>query len=320
MRHESPPNWALPPVAVALIAHTLWGSYQILSKLLLTRFDVPPLVFIASGQTIAAVIVGFMVRRQLRWSLMARPALIAVMLVAASRAITNILAVFYTLAIYVQLINLLAPFAVAILGQLLFREQPPPHTFMAALVAALGAALVIVGDPFDLRLDWGPTDGLGVGLAAVSVVTLALWTLLSRLNTHRHGLEPRTVFLFQASGVVVVSGITSLIVGQDWGIWTRLPLGGWALFALIVGSVMLVGNILQIAALSRLRAAFFSSMMGWRMVVALALGALLLGERLTSVWQVLGAATVVVTVTLYVRQRLDQPAPAQAGHAPGRSQ
>jgi len=311
MRHDPPPGGALPPAALALVAHTLWGSYQVLSKLLLTRFGVPPLVFIASGQTIAAVIVGFTVRRRLRWSLLARPALIGLMLVAASRAITNILAVFYTLAIYVQLINLLAPFAVAILGQLLFREQPPPHTFAAALVATLGAALVIVGDPLDLRLDWGPTDGLGVGLAAVSVVTLAFWTLLSRLNTHRHGLEPRTVFLFQASGVVVVSGISSLVVGQDWGIWTRLPAGGWALFALIAGAVMLWGNVLQITALSRLRAAFFSSMMGWRMVVALALGALLLGERLTSVWQVLGAVTVVVTVTLYVRQRSERPASVQ---------
>jgi hypothetical protein len=59
--------------------------------------------------------------------------------------------------------------------------------------------------------------------------------------------------------------------------------------------------------------------MGWRLVVALALGAALLGERLTSAWQVLGAVVVVVTVTLYMRQRMESPHPVDvhASRLPG---
>lgn len=308
MGEETSPR--VPGVALALMAHTLWGSYAILAKLLLSRFDFPPLVFVASGQTIASLTAAFIARRYLRRSMLVTPALVALGLVSASRAITNILAVNYTLAIYVQLINLLTPFAVALLASLLFGEDAPPHTFIATLVATLGAALVITGNPLHVHLRWGPTDGLGIGLALVSVLTLAFWTLLTRLTTHRYGFQPTAVFVMQSSGVASISALSSVLSGQDWGVWGRLPLPGWLLFFLIVGLIMVGGNIVQITALSRLKAAFFSSLMAWRLVVALVLGALLLGERLESAWQVVGAVVVVVTVTLYLSQRVESPQPA----------
>lgn len=305
MRDQS--SLQMPPAALAVLAHTLWGSYPVLSKLLLSSFDFPPLVFIASGQLIASLTAAFLARRYLRRSLLVNPALVGVGLVAAARAITNILAINYTLAIYVQLINLLTPFAVALLASLLFGEDAPPNTFKATFVAAVGASLVITGNPLDIDLSWGPTDGLGIALALASVLTLAFWTLLTRFSTSRHGIQPTAVFVMQASGIMVVSGLSSVVVGQDWGIWGRLPLAGWLLFAVIVGLIMVGGNIVQITALSRLRAAFFSSLMAWRLVIALVTAALLLGERLESAWQVAGAVVVVVTVTLYLSQRVAKP-------------
>jgi drug/metabolite transporter (DMT)-like permease len=309
MPDESPQRLPLPPTALALISHTLWGSYPVLAKLLMNGFSVPPLVLVATGQTVAVLTSAVLARRHLRWSLLLRPALLGVGLVATLRVITNILAINYTLAIYVQLINLLTPFGVALLGSLVFSELPPPHTFKAMFVASLGALLVIVGDPRQMSLRWGPTDGLGIGLALASVVMLALWTQLTRLNTHRHGLEPMTVFLIQASSVVAISGATSVAMGQDWSIWGRLPLRGWVLFAVIVGFIIVGGNILQITALSRLRAAFFASLSAWRLVVTLAGAALLLNEQLDSIWQVFGSVVVMVTVTLYLRQRVEGPYP-----------
>ena len=74
-----------------------------------------------------------------------------------------------------------------------------------------------------------------------------------------------------------------------------------------------VHGFLQITALSRLRAAFYSSLSAWRLVVALVGAALLLGERLTSAWQVFGALVVVVTVTLYLRQRVELSLSRTAG-------
>lgn len=300
----------LSPVIIAFASHTLWGAYPVLTKLLIGVFGLPSLVFLTSGQAITSLTSAYLARRYLRWGLLLKPAMIALMLVAASRAVTNILSIEYTLAIYVQLLNLLAPFVVALLGSLVFAEEPPPHTIKAMLVATVGAALVIVGNPLRFSVSLGPTDALGIVMALASVLALGLWTHISRLNTNRQGVEPVTTLVAQAAGVAIVSAVTSVIFGQDWGAWGQLSLRGWALFALIAASIQVGGNILQITALSRLRAAVFSSFTAWRLVVALAGGALLLNERLTSLWQIVGALVVIVTVTLYLRQRVVEHSPA----------
>jgi drug/metabolite transporter (DMT)-like permease len=46
-----------------------------------------------------------------------------------------------------------------------------------------------------------------------------------------------------------------------------------------------------------------SSLLAWRLVSALIFAALLLDERLTSPWQLLGALIVLITVTWYLRQQ-----------------
>jgi len=43
--------------------------------------------------------------------------------------------------------------------------------------------------------------------------------------------------------------------------------------------------------------------MGWRLISALGLAALLLGEQLQNLWQVLGAIIVLVTITVYLQQQ-----------------
>jgi drug/metabolite transporter (DMT)-like permease len=50
-------------------------------------------------------------------------------------------------------------------------------------------------------------------------------------------------------------------------------------------------------------ATLFSALLSWRLVVVLAAGWLLLGEQLHSTWQAIGAVTIVVTLTLYLRHQ-----------------
>jgi hypothetical protein len=55
-------------------------------------------------------------------------------------------------------------------------------------------------------------------------------------------------------------------------------------------------------------AALFSTLISWRLVVALIAAWPLLGERLVSVWQVVGALLVMAAVTFYLGyQALHQP-------------
>jgi threonine/homoserine efflux transporter RhtA len=69
---------------------------------------------------------------------------------------------------------------------------------------------------------------------------------------------------------------------------------------------VLGGGLTQVLAISRINASLFSTLLSWRLVIAVGVGWLLLGERLTSAWQALGLAMVVVTITLYVRHQARQ--------------
>jgi drug/metabolite transporter (DMT)-like permease len=71
--------------------------------------------------------------------------------------------------------------------------------------------------------------------------------------------------------------------------------------------VFLVANLTQIVALRHIGAPLVSSTMALRLVSALVFGGLVLGERLTSVWQGLGAAVVLVTITWYVSRGTGSP-------------
>ena len=50
-----------------------------------------------------------------------------------------------------------------------------------------------------------------------------------------------------------------------------------------------------------------SSIMAWRLVSALILGNIVLGERLQTVWQVVGAIIVLVTITWYLSRQAKAP-------------
>jgi drug/metabolite transporter (DMT)-like permease len=65
--------------------------------------------------------------------------------------------------------------------------------------------------------------------------------------------------------------------------------------------------------LSQINALLFSTLISWRLVVALIAAWLLLGERLVSVWQVIGALLVMAAVTAYLaHQSLRRPASSGA--------
>ena len=75
------------------------------------------------------------------------------------------------------------------------------------------------------------------------------------------------------------------------------------MFAVFTLGVLAGANLGQIGALRHLGAPLVSSLLGWRLVSALIIAGVLLGERLTSLWQVMGALIVLVTITWYLWQQ-----------------
>lgn len=311
----APPTLAL--AFLGLMAHTAWALYPVLSKRALAYL--PPLSLLAVGYAVATLMAWFLARPHLRRSHLTDPNLWILSFVVVGRSVTNILSVKFTLAIYVQLLNLMTPFFVAILAWIVLRESVPPLTFRALLASTLGAALVIVQSPLNvagLLTVISRDDLLGIGLALSSSIFLALYMLWTRRAANYKAIHPWVVFLQQCLSLVLVDGLISVLAGEDWTAWGRMPAEGWLFFVAILLVVMLGANLLQISALARLQAALFSSLIGWRMVVVLVAAALLLGERLVTPWQVGGLALVVVSVTWYLRRQVRRPRLRQPAEIP----
>ncbi len=297
---RAPWRWLL----VALLAHTGWGAYPVFARYLQTVSALPSMALLALGNLLALVLYAPFVLRQIDGRALRSRVIWGFTLVVVLRAITNLLAARFTLAIYVQLITLMTPLLVALLSAGLFREALPPYTWPAIGLSIIGSLLMMSGDiaGHGRMLSLTASDLLGIALAFGSALCLALYMLLVP-RTVKDAVSGEAVLLVQLIALSLVTGAISLVLGEDLGRFVALGPSDWAVFGAFVGCVLLGANVGQIAALRHLGAPLVSSTMAWRLIATLALAALLLGERLSSLWQALGALIVLVTISAYLRRQ-----------------
>jgi drug/metabolite transporter (DMT)-like permease len=178
------------------------------------------------------------------------------------------------------------------------KEKVPRYTYTALGVSGVGAYLVLSPDPLSLELPHSSSDLLGIALALCSSLFLGIYMAWARKGTV-HDAHPTAFHFQQAVTLVTVHGTISLISGEDWGAWRGQPAEVWVGFAVLV-LVLLLGAAFMIFSLSRVNAALVSTLISWRLVVALVVAWPLLGERLDTLWQAVGALLVVATVTVYL--------------------
>jgi drug/metabolite transporter (DMT)-like permease len=295
---------AWPWIIAALAAHTGWGAYPVLGRYLQTITLLPSMSLLAMGSAVALVAVLLVVRPRLELRLFRSPLMWFFVVVLITRATTNLLATRFTLAIYVQLITLMTPFLVVLISATLLRDRLPPYTGRAIIAATIGALLMLSSDlgQASLGLAFTPQDWLGMALAFGSSLTLALYMIIVRRGV-RHQISGKSMLLVQLGAILIFSLLVSPILGEDWGRWFNLTSFDWLLFGVFSLGVLFGANTGQIGALQHLGAPMVSSLLAWRLVSALIFAALLLDERLTSPWQLLGALIVLITVTWYLRQQ-----------------
>lgn len=289
---------------LALGAHTAWGTYPVLARYLQTISLVPTFALVSVGNAVVLVFLFFLIFPRLDWAVFRQPVLWAVAVTVVARSVTNVLAARYTLAIYVQVINLMVPFLVAVLSTTFFRERLPHFTLPAMLLSVLGALLMMGGQigAAGVKLDLGAADWLGIALAGLSAVFLALYMIAIR-RSFRYHIPGDAVFAVQIITLTGVMGISSLVLREDWGRWLQLKPLDWLVFAAFVLVALIFANYAQILSLKHLPAPAVSNLLPWRLVSALGAGALLLGERLTSAWQFLGAMIILATLFWYLYQQ-----------------
>ena len=217
----------------------------------------------------------------------------------AIRAVTNLLSIALTKAVWVQLINILAPFPVALLGVWVFGQSTPRYTYRALLLSTLGAVLMLVQDWSHIGAGITQTDVWGLALALVSMLAFAFYYQLIR-RSHVHDVTSGLIMFQQGLSMATAFLILTVVTGEDWIAWTSVSTGGWLAVLAVIFVVQVGGNLAQIIAVGGVTPALITSFMALRLVSALVLGWLILGERLVSPTQWLGAALVVGTVTGYL--------------------
>ncbi len=299
---------ALDSIVLAILAHTGFGLYVVLVKYLIEYLPRFGLLAAAFG---AAVPVTFLVaRRNWSWSKFRSTETWLLCGIVVIRSVTKLLAVQFTLATYVQLIDLSVPFFTPIIAALLLREAMPSRTWTALGVTGLGSFLVVTVDPFDIQLPNGTADLVGVTFALVSSLTMAFGVVYTRYLTVRR-LSPAGIFFQQVFATATTYGVLSMLTDENWQPFMSLSTSIWAVFALFILLAIIGGGLSQVFAISRINATLFSMLLSWRLVVAVGLGWFLLGERLTSLWQVLGMIIVIFTITLYIRHQAAEKQPVQ---------
>jgi drug/metabolite transporter (DMT)-like permease len=291
-------------LTVALVAQMGWGAYPVLLRYLQTVSGIPSLSLLAMGNLVVLIMVGTAVGRRIDKSLFRLPIVWLFGLMVVLRGITNLLATRYTLATYAQLIYLMTPFVVALLSRVVLHEALPRNTYKALFLALLGALLIMSGDwnATAVTGSIGRNDLLGMGMAIASSLFLALYMIITR-RTATHNTSGEGLLLVHLISLFTFSAAVSLLVGESWSAWRTLSPTDWLVFGLLSLGVLLGANLGQIRSIQRLGAPVVSSMMAVRLVSALLFAGLLLGERLTSWWQLLGALVVMATITWYLRQQ-----------------
>lgn len=293
-----------PYVWLGILAHLVWGSYPVLAKRAVAEVPKFSLLLLASLMTLLVGIL--LLRRSERqtaaqvWGVLRQePVLWALAVVVAARAVTNILSIALTRAIWVSLINILTPIPVALLGAWFFGEPTPRYTYRALLFSSAGAVLMLVEDWSRIGTDFTPRDGLGLVMAFSSTLLLALYMQLVR-RSHLRNVTHGLILTQQAAAMSLAFAILTLLAREDWQQWLTVSSGGLlaALGAIWIAQVG--GNFLQIKAVSGANPALVTSLMALRLVSALLLSGLILGEELTTPVQWLGAALVIGTVTAYL--------------------
>ncbi len=283
---------------LALAAHTGFGLYLVLVKYLSPRTPILFALSISFGLT--AAVAFFLARRELSWRNYKDVTVWVLSFVIVVRSASKLLALQYTLVAYVQLIDMIVPFLTPIAAWMLMRERIPPRTIPALLATSVGSFLVITVDPFNLHLPGGHSDLVGIGIALGSSIAMAfLVAYLRKMSTAQY--SPLSVSFHQSLALCVAYGLMGLAGGERVSAFTSFSSSLWVIYILFTIFAVMGATISQVLAISKTKASFYSSLLSWRLIVAVGMGWLILGEHLRSLWQVAGIAIVVVALTLYLR-------------------
>jgi len=284
---------------LSIISHISLGLYVVFSKDLFRQL--PPFALLACTFS-AVLVIGFcLFHKEINRKAFTRAGAWLVVIVALFRSITKMLAVQYTLASYVQLLDTGAPFVSALVSWAFFRERLPRATVPALIATTIGAFLVIGIDYGNLRISNGQTDLIGLALAMGSSILMGILVIVTGYVTQSRS-NPANVYFQQTLGLAVTYFTLSVMAGESWQPFRDMTLSllGYLILFLLIA---FLGGWLTVFSLSRINSTQFSVLLSLRLAAAVVGGWAILGEKLSNPMQVIGLAIVVLSITWFLRQQ-----------------
>ena len=285
---------------VALLAHTGRGISPALARYFQVVLGLPLMAFVVMGSLPA--VVGYLVYTLPRsgWKVWRHRILWLTGSILIVRVISNVAAARFTKAIYVQLFALMTPFLVVVFGRIFLKEAPPRYTWTAILFSFTGALLMLSSDisSAGINLNLSSSDQIGIAFAIIQAVTSAIYFLLLR-QARKEAIESHEIVTTQSTLVMLFALPVSFLRGEDWSTFLQLTAWQWVLLLFFMLFTVLIANFLQVVSIARIGAHAFSSALPWRLLSVMVLSWFLLGERLESIWQALGALIVFIAITGY---------------------
>lgn len=289
-------NKKLQAHGAILLANTIFGLGVPVTKLLLTDW-VSPMTYMAT-RSLGAAIVFWIIASLLKPERVERRDLLVIMAggltgFVISQTLTA-WALDYTSPVYFSLIATLTPVAVMLTAALFIGERITGVKFLGVLLGIAGAVLMVF---MGQTLGSGSNDLLGITLAILSVLTWAIYLIITRKVAQKYTPVTQMKYVFLVSAVVTVP--------LAWPELSDQPLFGAATFgwdgalemAFIVLGATVLGYFLIPFAMKSLSATTVSIYTNLQPVVA-SLVAIMIGQdRLT--WDK-PVAAVLVLLSAYI--------------------
>lgn len=287
-------------LALAFLIQFLIGAAMVPLRYLQTEAGLPSMAVVALSDFLAFSVMSWRMIPRIDKKYWRSKTLWVMVVIVILRTICITFAVRFTKAYIVQLINLLAPFLVVFLDRMINKNPFPRFTILACCLTAFGGFLMVFEQVASFSTAaFSSNDSLGVLLAILGTFGIASYMVIVKRGENIH-LPFEVFYISQVGSMMIVTLILSLASGENWGTFHAFDWkAGLALAfnAFIVEIGLKLGNLISIR---KLGAPTVSSMLALRLVAALFVGWLILGERPASLWQWAGVLIVIITVTWYL--------------------
>ena len=286
---------------LAFLVQFLIGTSMIPIRYLQTTAGLPSMAVVALSDLLAFSVMAWRMFPKIEKQYWRSKTLWVMVAIVIFRTICLTFAVRFTKVYLVQLINLMAPFLVVYLERMINKSPIPRFTILATCLTTVGGLMMVFVEFSQLTSSAITSfeDILGILLAILGTFGIALYMVIVK-----HGENIRLPFevfyISQIGSMMIVMFILSFAFGENWSAFQSFDWKAGLALAFNAFVVEIVGKVGNITVIRKLGAPAVSSLQAVRLVAALFVGWLILNERLVSIWQWIGAAVVMVTVTWYV--------------------